>query len=150
MDLITLTNLVTSVPSLVSTGLDVLTALNILGLPVGLIGKVVMLFALYVWVFWGLFALVMNLYRLYLKGTLTTFQKVMGVPYVAVGYAFDMLSQYTIACLIFWGLPRRGERFVTSRLQRLRAEEPASWRGKLATFICEQGLDSLDPTGDHC
>jgi hypothetical protein len=139
-------------PLLTNLGLvrDAIALLQLFGIPVTTIAKVILYSVLFVWGFWGLYALVMNLYRAKLANKLTRFQTYLGMPYYVIGLAVDFIAQYTLACIIFYGLPRKGERLVTTRLIRLRREEPNSTRGKLATYICEQGLDSLDPTGDHC
>jgi hypothetical protein len=100
------------------------------------------------WIMFGLFALVMNLYRAKLAGKLTRTQYVLGLPYYWAGVALDVALNWSIGSLILLDLPR--EAVMTTHMQRLRRDEPDSWGAKVATWICDQGLDSLDPSGDHC
>lgn len=104
--------------------------------------------ALAFWSMFGLFALVMNLYRAKLQGKLTRTQYVIGFPYFVVGGLLDVALNWSIGSLILLDLPR--EAVMTAHMQRLRKEEPDSWGAKVSAWICDQGLDSLDPSGDHC
>src|SRR5262245_43995164 len=92
---------------------------------------------LYVWGFWGLYVLVMGLYRAKLAGRLTGPALYLGYPFVGIGYAVDILANFTIATALFLDLPR--ETLVTSRLKRYYAQGVAvvGWRYTLAVFICQ-------------
>ena len=102
---------------------------------------------LFVWLFWGLYALVMSLYRAKLNNELSTAMKVLGFPYLFIGYIFDVVCNMTLACIIFLEFPR--EMLVTGRLIR-HIENKDGWRHAIASWICTNLLDPLDPRGKHC
>lgn len=99
------------------------------------------------WGFWGLYVLVMGLYRAKLQGRLTREAYVMGWPYYAIGLAVDLLANLTIFSLLMLELPR--EWLVTSRLKRHIAAG-SGWRHDFAAYLCDNLLDPLDPKGEHC
>lgn len=100
--------------------------------------------------FWALFVLVMGLYRAWLAGKLPRTRPAfyLALPWVAVGFAADVMGNYTLACIVFFDAPQ--EQLVTQRLKRYIASEPTSWRGRAATFICQELLNPFDPSGQHC
>ena len=100
------------------------------------------------WLMWGLYALVMGLYRVKLSGKLTPTQWVLGVPYYGAGAVLDVVLNWSIGSLLLLDPP--GELVMTTHMKRLRREAPDSWGGRVSAWICDQGLDSLDPSGDHC
>jgi hypothetical protein len=104
---------------------------------------------LFLWLFWYAYIIVMGLYRAKLDGRLSLPAKILGFPAIFIGYAMDVLAQYTLATLIFREWPRRGEHLVTDRLQRYMAY-PQGSRYIKARWICENLLDPFDPTGKHC
>lgn len=99
--------------------------------------------------FWYLYILVMGLYRAHLANRLTKFTTALALPALFIGYVVDIVSQYTIATIIFRDLPERGEYLVTDRLKRYLSQETGS-RYVKAKWICETLLDPFDPTGKHC
>lgn len=103
---------------------------------------------IFLWVFWALYVLVMGIYRAHLKKQLRGLTFIMSVPLVAIGLAVDVFAQYTLACIFFLDLPRRGEHLVTARLQRYSAG--SGWRKIKADWVCTHLLDVFDPHGDHC
>lgn len=103
----------------------------------------------FLWAFWGMYVLVMGIYRAHLSKRLSRAAYVLGLPWVALGYAVDVLAQFTIAVVVFLDLPRRGEWLVTDRLERYIAQG-AGWRSWLAKYICDHLLDVFDPSGEHC
>lgn len=104
------------------------------------------LLLLFLWLFFGLYALVMALYRAWLRGNMPPLMQVLGAPYLAIGLAFDVAANVLVASVIFLEPPR--EWLVTTRLSRL--EDQFGWRGDLARWVCTHLLDPLDPTGEHC
>lgn len=108
---------------------------------------------LFIWVFFGLYIIVMGAWRARLSGRLTfknnplTF--VVCYPYVVLGIAADIIAQYTLASLVFLDPPRWGEHLVTDRFQRYIARGEG-WRYEVAKYICNNALDIFDPRGDHC
>ena len=96
----------------------------------------------------GLYILVMGLTRAHLAGRLTRAGYVLGWPFVAFGMLANAVMNVTVASLIFLDLPQ--ELAMTQRFKRYIANEPFSWRGRLAQWICDHLLDPTDPHGDHC
>jgi hypothetical protein len=101
----------------------------------------------YLWAFWLLYVLVMGFYRAHLQKRLKGLPLIMALPFVALGFLFDVVCNYTIAAMVFFDLPR--ERLVTDRLKRYIATEKG-WRYRLADAICTRLLDPFDPSGNHC
>lgn len=101
----------------------------------------------YLWLFWGLYVLVMGLYRAKLDGRLSKPLIFMGAPFILAAYLMDVLANLTIAWLIFWEIPR--ELTVTNRLKR-HLKQSIDWRFNVALALCTSLLDPLDPTGRHC
>jgi len=101
----------------------------------------------FLWAFWGMYVLVMGIYRAYLSHRLKGLVLVLSLPFVAIGYLMDVFANLTVASLVFLELPR--ELLVTSRLQRYVARE-RGWRCKVSNWICNHLLDVFDPSGNHC
>lgn len=99
-----------------------------------------------VWFTWSLYLAVMHLKTARNSGKLTTAAKVMGYPWLVVGYVIDVLFNAVIGSVIFFELPR--ELLFTSRVSRLNDSD--GWRGRLARWVCTQLLDPFDPDGKHC
>ena len=70
----------------------------------------------WLWCFYGLYALVMGVYRAHLAKRLSRVSYLLAAPWVAIGYVVDVLTNITLASVIFVELPR--ELLVTTRLQR--------------------------------
>lgn len=100
----------------------------------------------YLWIFWGIYVLVMGIYRAHLAKKLNKLTLTLSIPYVVVGYLIDIISNLTIASIIFLEFPR--ELLVTDRLIRLK--QKSGWRAKVANWICYNVLDPFDPNGDNC
>jgi hypothetical protein len=102
------------------------------------------------WIFYGLYVLVMGVYRAKLSGRLSKFSLLLLAPWVVIGWLMDVLVNVTIATVIFVDLPR--EKLVTDRLQRYIAQPnpKALWRSTLAIWVCDHLLDVFDPNEDHC
>jgi hypothetical protein len=101
----------------------------------------------FLWAFWGMYVLVMGIYRAHLSHRLKGLVLVLSLPFVAIGFLMDVFANLTIASLVFLEPPR--EWLVTSRLQRYIAHG-TGWRFWLAKYICDHLLDVFDPSGDHC
>lgn len=102
----------------------------------------------FLWLFWGMYVLVMGLYRAKLDGRLTPLTYALSLPFLLVGLAMDVVANATVASVLFLEPPR--EWLVTERLQRHIATRRFTWRYKLATWVCTHLLDFVDPTGAHC
>lgn len=101
----------------------------------------------FLWAFWGLYVLVMGLYRARLDGRLTRTLYVLSAPYLLLGAVVDVAANLTVFSFLFLEVPR--EWFVTQRLQRLMRGGPG-WRQRVAKAICHKLLDMFDPSGAHC
>lgn len=103
----------------------------------------------YLLVFWYIYVLVMGLYRAYLDKRLVGFPLYLSVPALIVGYTVDLVSNWTIASIVFLEMPRRPLELVTDRLSNYLRHD-TSWRKNLAESICTSLLDYFDPSGTHC
>lgn len=101
----------------------------------------------FLWAFWGMYVLVMGIYRAHLNHRLKGLVLVLSLPFVTIGYLMDVFANLTIASLVFLELPR--EWLVTDRLQR-HMTKSTGWRFWLAKYICDHLLDVFDPSGNHC
>jgi hypothetical protein len=94
----------------------------------------------------GSYIVVMGHYKMKLSGRLTLAMKLLGWPYLLIGYALDVIGNVLLS-LLFWELPR--EWLITSRLKR-HMKSNYGWRRKVAEWICQSALDPFDPRGRHC
>lgn len=101
----------------------------------------------YLWAFWGLYVLVMGIYRAHLDRRLNPATKLLGFPFVVIGAFIDVVANMTIATLVFLEPP--SEWLVTQRLQR-HMKDGGGWRYRLSCWVCMNLLDVFDPTGKHC
>lgn len=101
----------------------------------------------YLWIFWGLFVMVMGLYRAHLDKRLNPMSYVLGAPFLLIGWLMDFFANVTLASILFLEPPK--ELMVSSRLKRHNKTENG-WRTKIANTICQHLLDVFDPKGDHC
>lgn len=107
----------------------------------------VLVVPLYLWLFWGVFVLVMGLYRAYLNKRLTPLTKVLAAPFLGVGAIMDVVCNMTVASLVFAEVPH--EMLVTQRLKR-HMMDTGGVRKTIALWVCSVLLDPFDPTGHHC
>jgi hypothetical protein len=101
----------------------------------------------FLWLFYTLYVFTMSVYRAKLAGRLCGLSLVLLYPVVVVAAVFDVVCNFTLACIVFWELPK--ELLVTARLQRHHARADG-WRSALAAYVCDMLLDPFDPTGNHC
>lgn len=99
--------------------------------------------------FYWLYVYMMGVYRAFLQKRLKGLSLILNAPPLAVAFALDVLMQFTLACLVFWELPAKGDWFVTHRLRRYMRED-RGWRSRLSLHLCHYLLDPFDPTGAHC
>lgn len=102
---------------------------------------------LFLLLFWGLYVLVMGVYRAHLDNRLHGLNKVLALPYIGIGVLFDVIANVFIASILFMEPPK--EFLVTSRLQRYMKNEGGR-RRRIALYICDHLLDIFDPRGNHC
>lgn len=96
---------------------------------------------------WGLYVLVMGLYRAHLQKRLTRATYVLGLPFLLIGGVVDVFMNLTVASIVFADPPRQW--LVTTRLITY-VECESGWRFKLANWVCNNLLDVFDPSGNHC
>lgn len=101
------------------------------------------------WAFYLLYVLMMGTYRAFLRKKLQGLSLVLLAPALGLAFVLDVLIQFTLASLVFWEIPRKGEWFVTHRL-RTYIRQGEGWRWRIADVICRRLLDPFDPTGAHC
>ena len=105
--------------------------------------------AVYLYVFWLLYVLVMGFYRAWLAKRLTRTALVLAGPVIALGWVVDWFANWTLATLIFLEPPRRALELVTDRLTRY-ITTPSGWRAAPARWVCATLLDYFDPHDRHC
>jgi len=71
--------------------------------------------------------------------------RVLLLPAGAVGFAMDVVFQWTLASLLLLDIPK--ELTFTQRLERLKAG-PDGWRKSAAAWFCANVLDPFD--AGHC
>jgi hypothetical protein len=103
----------------------------------------------YLYGFWLLYVLIMGFYRAWLAKRLTRVALVLASLALMAGYLVDLLTNWTLATLLFWQWPQTARELVTDRLSRY-ISTPAGWRSAHATWICTNLLDYFDPNGVHC
>ena len=74
------------------------------------------------------------------------FAKVHGIMLLLIFLPMDFVLNVVVGSLLFLDPPR--EWILTHRLKRHKHE--GGWRGRLATWICVNLLDTFDPDGRHC
>lgn len=95
---------------------------------------------------WGYFLSVMHLKSARNAGKLTPASKVLGYPWLAVGYLVDVAFNAVVGTVIFLELPH--ELLFTARVSRL--NDGDGRRAAIARWICRELLDPFDPAGHHC
>lgn len=95
---------------------------------------------------WLFYLALTNLERAKRAGTLSKTAYGLGLPLLAIGVLIDVFCNVVVMTLLFLELPQ--EPTVTQRLTR-HSDDPG-WRGKASRFICQNLLDTFDPSGCHC
>jgi len=103
--------------------------------------------AAYIWAFYLCFALSISVYRIWLKGVLNPFNKLVFAPVLISFFLVDVLLNYTV--LMVMGLPPRNCHTISDRLAFYNLFYD-DWRHSFASFICDKLLNPIDPNGNHC
>lgn len=93
------------------------------------------------------YAAVMALLRAREAGTLTRAQRPLAYAALCIGLLIDFAVNVVICTLLFLEPPR--EWLVTKRLIRHK-RAGSGWRFAVASWVCAELLDNLDPKGCHC
>jgi hypothetical protein len=99
-----------------------------------------------VYLLWVHYVAVMHLKHMLDDGIVTTAQKVLGYPALAVGLVLDLAVNVVVCTGLFLELPR--EWTVSGRLWRL-SNGADGWRKSVALALRVGLLDSADPSGIH-
>lgn len=103
---------------------------------------------LYVWGGWGLYVMLMAIYRLHLAKMLSRDSYVLAAPFVVIGLVLDFVGNVTLCWLLFLDPPR--EWLVSKRLRRY-IYGKKDWRHDIACWICTNALNPFDARGgEHC
>lgn len=66
---------------------------------------------------------------------------------IALDFVLNIIASVPLLELPRWDL----EEFLLSpRLKRIRENQGDTWRGSVASWICEHMLNQFDRSGDHC
>ena len=111
---------------------------------------IILYLILFTYITWVFFLAIMNLKRAMDNGTITQFALWMGYPVLGVGLVLDFILN-ALMSVPFLELPqwKRKEFLLSSRLER-HLVESVDFREVMARHICQQLLDSFDPSGKHC
>lgn len=101
---------------------------------------------LYAYTLWLLFLAVMALQWKW--NDLPKSVKVLAIPAVLLAITFDVLFNYTIACVLFLKLPAKGEWTFSQRVGNYKRR--IDWRAPIAHWICANLLDPFEADGAHC
>lgn len=103
------------------------------------------LFHLYA--FYLLAALAIGIYRQWVDGKLSLYNKLVFAPILIIFTAVDIFLNYTLLVLIF-GLPEKNDYTISARFKTYRTSE-YSYKRYIANFVCDR-LSEIDPSGRHC
>jgi len=100
---------------------------------------------LLLYVFWLLFVLCAGFYFAWPR--LATAVKVLAAPAAIFAGVFDVVFNYTIACVMFMSFPPEGCITFTRRISAYKKE--SGLRAKVSRIICSHFLDPFQQ-GGHC
>lgn len=107
-----------------------------------------LLVILSLYIFYIGFALSVSIYRLWVKGTLNVFNKLVFAPILIIFIILDVIINCTILLLIM-GFSPNHTFTITDRFYEYRHGN-YGWKSKVAIFVCDKLLNTVDPTGNHC
>lgn len=102
---------------------------------------------LFIYLFYLGFALSVSIYRLWQKGTLNVFNKIIFAPVLIVFGSLDVLLNFLLSPV--FGIPTKERLFLTDSLNKYHNGNSKILK-PVATFVCEKLLNTVDPTGQHC
>ena len=103
------------------------------------------LFHLYA--FYLLAALAISIYRQWVDGKLSLYNKLVFAPIIVGFTVLDVFFNYTLLVLLF-GLPDKTDHTISARFKTYRTSEYA-YKRYIANFVCDR-LSEIDPSGRHC
>lgn len=104
-------------------------------------------FVVHTYLLFWMYGSVMSWQRARDEGKLTWHQKLFAYPGLVFGLMLDFSWTVVWGTILFFKYPQ--DWLLTGRLIRYK-KQGKGWRFKLASYLCEKLLDSLDPKGCHC
>ena len=95
---------------------------------------------------WYAFAMCVSVYRLWVDGKLSPFNKAVFILPVLFFVILDVIGNYTLFMVFGW--PPKGAHTISQRLAIYRVKETGI-KQQVAIVLCDL-LSELDPTGAHC
>lgn len=95
---------------------------------------------------WYAFAMSVSVYRQWLLGKLSLFNKLVFLLPLLFFILLDILCNYTI--MLVFGLPPKGCYTISSRLEYY-SNNSSGFKQKMAIIVCK-ALSELDASGRHC
>ena len=95
---------------------------------------------------WYAFAMCVSVYRLWVDGKLSPFNKAVFILPVLFFVILDVIGNYTL--FMVFGFPPKGAHTISQRLAIYRVKE-TGFKQFVAVTLCDL-LSELDPTGAHC
>ena len=95
---------------------------------------------------WYAFAMCVSVYRRWVDGKLSAFNKAVFILPVLFFVILDVIGNYTL--FMVFGMPPKGAHTISQRLAIYRVKETGP-KQFVAVTLCDL-LSELDPTGAHC
>lgn len=95
---------------------------------------------------WYAFAMCVSVYRRWVDGKLSPFNKAVFLLPVLFFVVLDVIGNYTL--FMVFGMPPKGAHTISQRLAIYRVKETGP-KQFVAVTLCDL-LSELDPTGAHC
>ena len=95
---------------------------------------------------WYAFAMCISVYRRWVDGKLSPFNKAVFLLPVLFFVVLDVIGNYTV--FLVFGFPPKGAHTISQRLAIYRVKETGP-KQFVAVTLCDL-LSELDPTGAHC
>jgi len=103
-----------------------------------------------VWKFYVTAAFCIVVYRLWLKGSLNIYNKLLFAPVIIPFYLSDVFFNFTLLNLAF-GMTPTGTKSISERFEYYRkVKAPSEFAKSIADFTCDKLLNTVDPTENHC
>jgi len=102
------------------------------------------------WKYYLTAAFCIVIYRLWLKGNLNIWNKVLFFPVIIPFYLSDVFFNFTLLNLMF-GMTPAGTKSISERFEYYRKiKAPSEFSKQVADFVCDKLLNTVDPTENHC
>ena len=99
-------------------------------------------------VFYWAFAASISVYRLWLGNRLNAWNEALFSPLLVAFFLTDVAINWTV--LMVMGVPPAGTKTISERFEVYHKGD-FGWRSKVATWVCETLLNTIDPSPEgHC